>query len=172
MVGDILRYAMRMLLLAAGILVVAVKGLPLLQPDAQPADAPAAIPATAVYGTAVTLDGNGAGHFEANVRVNGATLRMLVDTGATAVALSAEDAERAAIHPFPGDFTVPIATANGTLMAARAEIADMSLGQIRMRDVTALVLPPGATRVSLLGMTFLRRLSSFQVTENRLILKP
>jgi aspartyl protease family protein len=118
------------------------------------------------------LEGNQLGHFQADVQVEGVTLKMLVDTGASAVTLTAEDAERAGIHPFPNDYTVRVSTANGIAPAAHVELHQVSVGPITVRDVQALVMQPGATSVSLLGMTFLQRLSSFQVADNRLVLKP
>ncbi|MBV9137753.1 MAG: TIGR02281 family clan AA aspartic protease, partial [Hyphomicrobiales bacterium] len=66
----------------------------------------------------------------------------------------------------------PVNTANGVVMAAKAELREVTLGQIRVRDVASIVLPRGAGHISLLGMTFLKRLSSFQVLENRLVLTP
>ena len=97
---------------------------------------------------------------------------MLVDTGAYSVALTAEDAERAGIRPFPSDYNQPVNTANGVVMAAKAELREVSLGPIHVRDVSTIVLPRGAGHISLLGMTFLKRLSGFQVLDNRLVLTP
>ena len=99
----------------------------------------------------MTLNGDRAGQFQADVIVDGASLRMLVDTGAFSVALIAEDAERAGIHPFPSDYTQPVNTANGVVMAAKAELREVSLGQIHVRDVATIVLPRGAGHISLLG---------------------
>jgi aspartyl protease family protein len=118
------------------------------------------------------LDGDQFGHFRTDVQVEGVTLKMLVDTGATAVALTAEDAERAGIHPFPNDYKDRVSTANGAALVARVELHQVSVGPIMVRDVPALVMQPGASTVSLLGMTFLQRLSSFQIADNRLVLKP
>ena len=104
--------------------------------------------------------------------IDGSTLRMLVDTGASIVTLTAEDADRLGVHPFPSDYTLPMSTANGVLMAAKTELREVSLGDIRVRNVQAVVLPRHASNISLLGMTFLQRLASFQVSDNRLMLKP
>lgn len=118
------------------------------------------------------LEGNSRGHFQADVLIEGVTLKMLVDTGATAVTLTAEDAERAGIHPFPNDYTIQVNTANGISQVARVELHEVSVGPISVRDVPAFVMQRGGSSVSLLGMTFLQRLSSFQVSDNRLVLKP
>jgi aspartyl protease family protein len=180
MLLDVLKFAGRPLAVAAVLIVLAVKGFQVFQlapPPSRTVSEPAAAlvraaPAPAFGGGPMTLYGDRAGQFQADVVVEGATLRMLVDTGAFSVALTAEDAERAGIHPFPSDYKQPINTANGVVMAAEAELREVSLGQIRVRDVSTIVLPRGAGRISLLGMTFLKRLSGFQVLDNRLVLTP
>ncbi|MFI5013840.1 MAG: TIGR02281 family clan AA aspartic protease [Hyphomicrobiales bacterium] len=183
MLVDVLKFAARPLAMAVVLILLAVKGSELLHRAPPPAAAPGTaavaarpapnpVPSPASGGGPVILEGNRAGQFQAEVDVEGATLRMLVDTGASAVSLTAEDAEHAGLHPFPSDFTVKVSTANGIAMAARVELREVSVGPIRVRDVQALVMQRGALSVSLLGMTFLQRLSSFQVSDNRLVLKP
>ncbi len=178
MLVDVIKLAARPAVLAAIVSLVAVKGIDTLHlggphPETNSASAmarPAPPPATG--GGYMILEGNQLGHFQTEVQVEGVSLKMLVDTGASAVTLSAEDADRAGIHPFPSDYTVPVSTANGISQVARVELHQVSVGPITVRDVPALVMQPGATSVSLLGMTFLQRLSSFQVADNRLVLKP
>ena len=55
--------------------------------------------------------------------------------------------------------------------ADRAIIREMRIGDIRVQDVEALIMPPGAMRGSLMGMSFLSRLKSFQIVSGRLVLK-
>ena len=179
MILDVLKLAVRPVAMAAVLGLVAVKGFDALHrgAPAAPRDDDAAATARraqppATGGGYMILDGNELGHFQADVQVEGVTLKMLVDTGASAVTLTAEDAERAGIHPFPNDYTIQVNTANGIGQVARVELHQVSLGPITVRDVPALVMQPGASTVSLLGMTFLQRLSSFQVSDNRLVLKP
>jgi aspartyl protease family protein len=178
MLFDVLKLALRPMAIAAVVAFLAVKGLPILQrpPAETPQDQAAALarrtPAPATGGGYMILDGDQAGHFHTDVLVEGVSLRMLVDTGATLVALSAEDADRAGIHPFPNDYKERVGTANGVALVARVELHQVSIGPITVRDVPAVVFQPGATSLSLLGMTFLQRLSSFQVADNRLVLKP
>jgi aspartyl protease family protein len=186
MLVDVLKFAGRPLAVAAVLIVVALKGFTALHPGqpsepsslsstaaSQPAAASARSQAGAAFGSGpITLYGDRLGQFQADVVIDGSALHMLVDTGASAVTLTAEDAERIGAHPFPSDYTLRMATANGIVMAARTELREVTLGEIRVRNVTAIVLPPGASRISLLGMTFLQRLSSFQVSDNRLLLKP
>jgi aspartyl protease family protein len=111
------------------------------------------------------------GHFIADPSVNGTRVRMLVDTGASIVALSAEDASRVGVRPLPADFTVPISTANGVTYAASVTLREISVGGLVVRDVKAVVLPRGRLEVSLLGMSFLRKLSHFEVAKDRLTLR-
>jgi aspartyl protease family protein len=178
MVVDVLKLAMRPLALAAVCAVLAVKGPDLVRlaaPRATEAQAPsqatrAAAPATG--GGYMILDGDQNGHFQTDVQVEGVTLKMLVDTGATSVTLTAEDAERAGIHPFPSDYRGSVNTANGSVRVAVVELRQITVGPITVRDVPAFVLPRGATPMSLLGMTFLQRLSGFQVSDNRLVMRP
>jgi aspartyl protease family protein len=179
MVVDVLKLAMRPLALAAICAVLAVKGPDLVRLMATPRgaedQAPAQTqraPAPATGGGYMILDGDQRGHFQTDVQVEGVTLKMLVDTGASSVALTAEDAERAGIHPFPNDYTGQVNTANGSVRVALVELRQVTVGPITVRDVQAVVLPRGATQMSLLGMTFLQRLSGFQVSDNRLVMRP
>ena len=125
---------------------------------------------SAARGTEI-LSANSRGHFSATLEVNGAAIAMLVDTGATMIAFSAEDAERAGIRPLPGDFKYRSSTANGDVAIAIVKVGAVRLGSIELRDVEAAVLPAGALKGTLLGMSFLKRLSLFQFENGRLILQ-
>ncbi|AWB21334.1 TIGR02281 family clan AA aspartic protease [Methylobacterium currus] len=137
------------------------------------APAPAAEAAQVAPGSAssVTLAQDLSGHFQAYPQVEGQVLRMLVDTGATLCVFTSEDAQRIGVRVGPRDFTAQVATANGTVPAARVRVREMRLGGIAVRDVEALVLPSGRLETSLLGMSFLRRLRGFEVAAGRMILR-
>lgn len=111
------------------------------------------------------------GHFLTQVRIGNTTLDVLVDTGASFVALSYEDAESAGLKPRLLTFDVPIVTANGPVEAARVTLDRVEVGNVRVRDVASVVLPKGSFRGTLLGMSFLARLRSFAVEDGRLILR-
>ncbi|MEZ5848539.1 MAG: TIGR02281 family clan AA aspartic protease [Geminicoccaceae bacterium] len=111
------------------------------------------------------------GHFHARVDVDGTVLNMLVDTGASAVVLSAEDARRIGIDPGRLDFGVPVSTANGRAFAAALRLRRMELGPIALDNVRAMVMPEGALDGSLLGMSFLSRLRSHAFEGDRMILR-
>ena len=111
----------------------------------------------------VALQSGRNGHFFVTVLLDGRTLPMMVDTGASACAVSEEDAARIGIHVGPADFTRVWNTANGTVRVAPIRIAVMQVGSITVRDVEAVVIPRGRLSTSLLGMSFLRRLRDFSV---------
>lgn len=119
----------------------------------------------------VVLSADLRGHYTVHPSVEGRTLRMLVDTGASLVALTYEDAERAGLKPAPGAFTRPMSTANGVAMAAPVRIAELRVGEIRLTFVDAVVMPRGRLGTSLLGMSFLKRLKGFEVASSRLTLR-
>ena len=97
---------------------------------------------------------------------------MMVDTGATGVVLSREDARRVGINPQSSDFTARTSTANGIVSVAPTVLKEVVVGEIFVRDVPAIVHPDTRFQGSLLGMSFLSRLSQFEVSGGRLILKP
>ena len=108
------------------------------------------------------------GHFRANVEIDGRTIPMLVDTGASYVALSAEDADRLGVTPRPSDFTITMYTANGRAKAAPVRLHAVHVDTLSVYDVDAVVAQPGAMNGSLLGMSFLRRLTRFEAQADRL----
>jgi len=110
------------------------------------------------------------GHFEVDAQANGQSVRFMVDTGATSIILTEEDARRAGIQPSSLSFSEQIRTANGVIEAARSTVQDIRIGNLAVDDVDVLVIrSPLAT--SLLGMTFLRRLASYEVVDGRMILR-
>ena len=133
----------------------------------------AIVPGMAVETTPgeVVLRASADGHFYANATVDGVAVRFLVDTGASGIALSAEDARRIGFDPGALDYFLPVTTANGEALAARVTLAEVRLGSIAFEGVPAAVMPPGALATSLLGMAFLERLRSFEIAGDRLVLR-
>ncbi len=111
------------------------------------------------------------GHFEANVAVNGVSVQMLVDTGASRVALSYEDAEKLGLAPETLSYTQSILTANGEARAAPVTLAEVSIGPIVRKDVKAMVTQQGMLDQSLLGMSFLSTLDFLQMQTDELRLR-
>lgn len=111
------------------------------------------------------------GHFEAEVMINGQAIDMLVDTGASTVALSQRDAERVGINPENLTYSMTVITANGRARAAPVELGSVSIGPILRRDVQATVAEEGKLDQSLLGMSFLETLGSMQMQTDELRLR-
>jgi aspartyl protease family protein len=97
------------------------------------------------------------GHYFTDARVDGRNVAFMVDTGATQIALRESDAATLGYRPRASDYTVRVSTANGEGRAARIELTRVEVGDITVRDVTALVVPDKALNINLLGMSFLSR---------------
>ncbi|HYE45053.1 MAG TPA: TIGR02281 family clan AA aspartic protease [Caulobacter sp.] len=134
-------------------------------PNAQVATASQAPPSPAQ----VTKSADG--HYWATADVDGSAVRFLVDTGATAVALTADDARRLGLDLSKLDYRVDVTTADGKTRAAQVKLRSVTIAGARVENVDALVLE-GGLKTSLLGMSYLGRLSSFEATRTALILKP
>jgi len=115
------------------------------------------------------------GHFvvEATVTTDAAqvSIRFLVDTGASDVVISPADARRLGFDPDTLNFSKIYQTANGVVYGAPVRLGAMTIGSIHMEDVRASVNGADMGR-SLLGMSFLERLSGYEVTAGSLILYP
>jgi aspartyl protease family protein len=110
------------------------------------------------------------GHWRAEGRVNGRKVDLLVDTGATLVALTPDDAEAAGIDVRKLRFDTRVRTASGSARAAEVTVERIQIGNVRVRDVRAMVVERGLP-VSLLGMSFLSRLEQFDVRGQTLRLR-
>jgi len=122
-------------------------------------------------GSAAQVNKSPDGHYWAEAAVNGRAVHLLVDTGATAVALTAEDAKRLGFDPKALNYNYSVATAGGQARAARIKLASVSVAGAEVENVDALVIDRGL-QTSLLGMTYLGRLSQFEATPTSLILRP
>lgn len=126
-------------------------------------------PAAVEPGVLVLIEGAD-GHFHVDGEANGTPVRFLIDTGASDTVLSPMDAERLGIDLSALDFSRVYATANGNGRGAPFRLMDLAIGPIALSDVAVSVnqAPMGE---SLLGMTFLRRLKSFEIQGRRLYLR-
>ena len=111
------------------------------------------------------------GHFWADADVNGKSVHFLVDTGATAVALTPQDAERLGIRAKDLKYGYDVTTAGGGARAAAVTLASISINGARVENVQALVVADGLD-VSLLGMSYLGRLTRFEATRSTLRFEP
>jgi len=111
------------------------------------------------------------GDFDVSAQINGARVAMVLDTGASSVVLTREDAKAAGLPLEVLAYTVPIDTANGRARAASVKLDRIAVGGLVERSVDALVAQPGQLKMSLLGMSFLNRLQSWEVRGDRLFLR-
>jgi aspartyl protease family protein len=112
------------------------------------------------------------GHYWTAAEINGGRIgALMVDTGASMVFLTYEDAETAGVFPGAADFNVPVRTANGIGRAARARLRLVRVGDLFVENVDAMVAQQGVLSTSLLGMSFLSRLRSFEATGGALVLR-
>jgi aspartyl protease family protein len=121
--------------------------------------------------SAVRIKRSWDGHFIATAMVDGNAVKMIVDTGASTVVLRVQDARRLGIDTKGLRYTVPVQTANGSSHAARVKLPGISIGNIRINNVEALIAKPGTLHQSLLGMTFLSRLRSYEFAGDYLELR-
>ena len=130
------------------------------------------IPGRAVSkGRTVEVARGGAGSFSLAMQVNGARVAMVLDTGASAVVLTQEAAKAAGLPLEVLNYSVSVDTANGRARAAPVTLDRVSIGGISERSVPALIAQSGQLRVSLLGMSFLNRLESWEVRGDRLLMR-
>jgi len=108
------------------------------------------------------------GHFQVNAEIDGTSIPLIFDTGASAVVLSANDAARIGIDTANLRYNVPVSTANGTGRAASVRLDSVAVGAITRTGIRAFVAEPGALETSLLGMTFLETLSRYSVSADSL----
>ena len=168
--GGVIVWTLRWVLLCCGLALLCI-GIGKLGPQffLERAAPPAAtIPAAATGPATNTLvyAANQQGHVILDTVVNGASVRMLVDTGASLVTLTREDARAAGILPGELAYTHRASTANGAVRMAPVTLREIRVGQLSVYDVPAAVLEH--LNVSLLGMSFLTRLQGYEMRDGKL----
>lgn len=122
-----------------------------------------------IGGGTVTLDRASDGHFYAQAQVNGMPVKFLVDTGATNIALSREDAQRAFIATDPAMDEVIGSGASGVVKGQMVKLDRVTLGAAEVIDIDAAVLAGG--KQSLLGQSFLAQFNSVSIEGNKMMLR-
>ena len=111
------------------------------------------------------------GHYWADALIDGKVIRVMVDTGAGVVVLTPDDARRLGLRLRAEDFTATVITASGPVRAAPVALQSVAVAGARVADVRAMVVERGLPH-SLLGMSYLGRLSSFSATPVEITLRP
>ena len=119
----------------------------------------------------VELDAGPNGHYAADADINGRHISLMVDTGASLVVLTYEDAERAGVFVGASDFNAVSQTANGLARNAVVTLDEVCVESVCVNDVKAMVAERGRLHVSLLGMTYLGRLRRVDMQSGRLTLE-
>ena len=122
-------------------------------------------------GRKVRIKSGYGGHFVTDVRMNNRSVKVMVDTGATTVAINESTARKIGIRLQPADFKYKVNTANGVARMAVATIREIRIGNIRVKNVRAGVLKDSALSSTLLGMSFLNKLRRFEVRDGTLLLE-
>ena len=131
-----------------------------------------ASPRSEEVANSVAVSADKFGRYFTEASVNGNSVHVRVDTGADVVSLTREDARAVGLNVASSDFTAKFNTANGPVMVAPVVLKEVMVGGIAVHDVRAVVNPEHTLAISLLGMSFLSKLSSFNVSEGRLVLTP
>jgi len=117
----------------------------------------------------VVLPRSDDGHFYAEVMVEGTSTLMLVDTGATTVALTGEDAEALGLSWTDGDIRPVAKGASGTVYGVPVTLQHVQLGELEAKEISAIVVPEGLG-ISLLGQSFLSQIERVEMDQDRMVL--
>lgn len=109
------------------------------------------------------------GHYYINLKINDATVRFMIDTGASDIAINARDAERIGIKLDQLSYNKRYQTANGISFAASVNLRELKIGDIKFDNVPASV-SQSEMGVSLLGMSFLKRFAKYEVYQDKFVL--
>ncbi len=117
------------------------------------------------------MQADASGHFRGTFVLNGKPVEAMIDTGATHVAINESTARRLGLQLIGSDFSHQVQTANGLAEVALATLHSVEIGPIRRENVPVLVLPDEALSTTLIGMSFLKELKTFEMARDRLDLQ-
>jgi aspartyl protease family protein len=127
-------------------------------------------PGSQAGGHEMTIPVGAGGHFLVDAMANGGAVRFLIDTGASGILLTQADAQKAGIHPASLSFSDRVQTANGDILVARSNLRQIRIAGLRVDDMEVWVTR-SPMPISLLGMSFLSRLASYEARNDGLILR-
>ena len=139
-----------------------------MQPD--PVPAPVKKRTSVNYADAAIIDREADGHYWTRAEVQGTAVKFMVDTGASTVALTYRDAQRIGLKPESLDYRWEIRTAGGITYGAAVTLDNIRIGQVEVEQVSAMILKDGLEQ-SLLGMTYLGELYSYEFKQSQLIIR-
>jgi aspartyl protease family protein len=146
-----------------------VVGLMLPSKNASPQGEPERVTTPSEAPRETELERESNGHFYVHAKVNGQLVRFVVDTGATVVALTREDAERVGLNVDPANFTVIGEGASGAVTGQNVKIGSIEVDGKLANDIEGVVLADSST--SLLGQSYLSRLSEVRMTGEYMVLR-
>jgi len=111
------------------------------------------------------------GDFQVAAQINGVRIALILDTGASSVVLTQEAAKAVGLPLEVLIYDINVDTANGRSRAASVTLDRVGVGDVVERAVPAMIAQPGQLRTSLLGMSFLNRLESWEVRGDKLVLR-
>ncbi len=117
-----------------------------------------------------SLRKEGDGHYWATAYVNGMPVKFLVDTGASLVALTLQDARRIGLDTDKLEKNAEVRTAAGRVKAAIAMLDTVEVDGVKVDKIQAVIIDKGLEH-SLLGMSFLNRLDGWDVTANAIVIR-
>lgn len=137
---------------------------------AAPTPPPSPAPSDGYGGREIVIERKSDGHFYADATVNGQLIRFLIDTGATTVALTTRDAQHVGLFFSPNEFAPIGRGASGEVRGKRVTIDHIALGHVDARRVPGAIIDEGLD-ISLLGQSFLSRIGSVRIADNRMTLR-
>jgi aspartyl protease family protein len=164
----------RAILIWSSVIVIAINvpsmvdAIPKPKDDVSSGNGPAAMDVSLRDGRLYVLKSNEQGHFEGKFRLNGKSMQAMVDTGATFVTLNESDARNLGYGGNDLRFRYEVTTANGKVKAARVMLKSIEIGTVQVRNVDALVVRGKTLRFPLIGMSFMKRLSSYSAQDDEM----
>jgi aspartyl protease family protein len=124
-----------------------------------------------LQGRKMRLPADARGHYSGTFKMNGRAVEGMIDTGATLVAINESTARRIGITLKPADFRHEVSTANGKTRAAATTIREIQIGKVYARDVPAAVLNDRALGTTLVGLSFLQKITRYRVDGDGMVLE-
>jgi aspartyl protease family protein len=121
------------------------------------------------YAGETVLERAADGHFYAEASVDGQPVLFLVDTGASTVALTGDDANDLGINWDAGQLRPVGQGASGTVYGVNTTIGELTLGGFRGRNIQAVIIPEGLP-ISLLGQSFLKQIETVEISGDRMVM--